>query len=67
MIPVSQTGRLLHLGDMNESKIAIVIGGGPAGLAAAGGLAEGGTDTTLLEAGSGLGGRASTERRRVST
>ncbi len=40
-----------------------MIGGGPAGLVAAGRLAEGGVATTLLEAGSGLGGRAASERR----
>jgi phytoene dehydrogenase-like protein len=46
-----------------DSKTAIVVGGGPAGLVAAGRLAEGGLPTTLLEAGSGLGGRAASERR----
>ena len=49
---------LLRLGGMNTSKAAIVVGGGPAGLVAAGRLAEGGVATTLLEAGAGLGGRA---------
>lgn len=48
---------------MNTSRRAIVIGGGPAGLVAAGKLAEGGLATTLLEAGSKLGGRAASERR----
>ena len=40
-----------------------MIGGGPAGLVAASRLAEGGVATTLLEASSGLGGRAATEWR----
>lgn len=40
-----------------------MVGGGPAGLVAAGRLAEGGVATTLLEAGSDLGGRAASERR----
>ncbi len=44
-------------------KTAIVVGGGPAGLVAAGRLAEGGVATTLLEGGGGLGGRAASERR----
>ena len=44
-------------------KTAIVVGGGPAGLVAAGRLAEGGVATTLLEASARLGGRAATERR----
>ena len=44
-------------------RTAIVVGGGPAGLAAAGRLAEGGVSTTLLESSSQLGGRAATERR----
>jgi phytoene dehydrogenase-like protein len=48
---------------MNTPKKAIVIGGGPAGLVAAARLAEGGLATTLLEAGSRLGGRAASERR----
>ncbi|HEX6455681.1 MAG TPA: FAD-dependent oxidoreductase, partial [Solirubrobacterales bacterium] len=48
---------------MNTSKKAIVIGGGPAGLVAAIRLAEGGVETTLLEAGANLGGRAASERR----
>jgi phytoene dehydrogenase-like protein len=57
---------LSQLDGMNtstKSKRAIVIGGGPAGLVAAGDLAEGGMATTLLEAAGGLGGRAATERR----
>jgi phytoene dehydrogenase-like protein len=60
---VSQTGMLLRPGGMTISKAAIVVGGGPAGLVAAGRLAEGGAATTLLEAGPGLGGRAASERR----
>jgi phytoene dehydrogenase-like protein len=48
---------------MTTSRKAIVVGGGPAGLVAAGRLAEGGVATTLLEAGPGLGGRAASERR----
>lgn len=48
---------------MNTSRKAIVIGGGPAGLVAAIRLAEGGVETTLLEAGPNLGGRAASERR----
>lgn len=54
---------LLRLMGMSASKKAIVVGGGPAGLVAAGRLAEGGVATTLLEAGGGLGGRAASERR----
>jgi phytoene dehydrogenase-like protein len=60
---------LLRLVDMTSfetetsPKTAIVVGGGPAGLVAAGRLAEGGVATTLLEAGAGLGGRAASERR----
>ncbi|HVV89163.1 MAG TPA: FAD-dependent oxidoreductase [Solirubrobacterales bacterium] len=46
-----------------KSERAIVIGGGPAGLIAAGDLAEGGLATTLLEAAGEFGGRAATERR----
>jgi phytoene dehydrogenase-like protein len=60
---VSQTGMLLRLEGMITSNAAIVVGGGPAGLVAAGRLAEGGVATTLLEAGAGLGGRAASERR----
>jgi phytoene dehydrogenase-like protein len=48
---------------MDTSRKAIVIGGGPAGLVAAARLAEGGAETTLLEAGSHFGGRAASERR----
>lgn len=46
---------------MNAPKKAIVVGGGPAGLVAAARLAEGGAETTLLEASSKLGGRAASE------
>jgi phytoene dehydrogenase-like protein len=48
---------------MDTSRKAVVIGGGPAGLVAAARLAEGGAETTLLEAGSHFGGRAASERR----
>lgn len=48
---------------MNGSRKGIVIGGGPAGLVAASRLAEGGVETTLLEAGANLGGRAASEWR----
>jgi phytoene dehydrogenase-like protein len=48
---------------MNGSKKGIVIGGGPAGLVAATRLAEGGVETTVLEAASHFGGRAASERR----
>ena len=48
---------------MDTSRKAIVIGGGPAGLVAAIRLAEGGVATTLLEASSGLGGRAASKWR----
>jgi phytoene dehydrogenase-like protein len=48
---------------MDTSKRAIVIGGGPAGLVAAIRLAEGGVETTVLEAASHFGGRAASERR----
>jgi phytoene dehydrogenase-like protein len=54
---------LLRLGGMDTSKKAIVVGGGPAGLVAAARLAEGGFETTLLEAASHLGGRAASEWR----
>lgn len=54
---------LLRLGSMDTSRKAIVIGGGPAGLVAAARLADGGVETTLLEASSHLGGRAASERR----
>jgi phytoene dehydrogenase-like protein len=46
---------------MDTQRKAIVIGGGPAGLVAAGRLAAGGAATTLLEAGPHLGGRAASE------
>jgi len=45
----------------STSRTAIVVGGGPAGLVAAVKLAEGGANTTLLEASARLGGRAATE------
>jgi len=48
---------------MNGSRKAVVVGGGPAGLMAAGRLAEGGFETLLLEAGPHLGGRAASEER----
>ncbi len=48
---------------VTTSRTAIVVGGGPAGLLAAARLAEGGVATTLLEAGTGLGGRAASARR----
>jgi phytoene dehydrogenase-like protein len=48
---------------MKTPQKAIVVGGGPAGLVAAIGLAEGGVETTLLEAASNLGGRAASEQR----
>ena len=48
---------------MSDSKKAIVIGGGPAGLVAAIRMAREGLDTTLLEAGPNLGGRAASEQR----
>lgn len=66
---LSQNGMPSRLANMNTSiavtspKTAIVVGGGPAGLVAAIRLAEGGVATTLLEASTGLGGRAATERR----
>jgi phytoene dehydrogenase-like protein len=41
----------------------LLWGVGPAGLVAAGRLAEAGVNTTLLEASGGLGGRAASERR----
>jgi phytoene dehydrogenase-like protein len=49
--------------DTISPKTAIVVGGGPAGLVAAGRLAEGGVTTTLLEASAKLGGRAASEHR----
>jgi phytoene dehydrogenase-like protein len=48
---------------MNGSRKGIVIGGGPAGLVAAIRLAEGGIETTVLEAASHFGGRAASEQR----
>lgn len=54
---------LSRLEGMDTSRRAIVIGGGPAGLVAASRLAESGIETTLLEASSGLGGRAASEWR----
>jgi phytoene dehydrogenase-like protein len=48
---------------MNGSKTAVVVGGGPAGLVAAGRLAQGGFETVLLEAGPHFGGRAASEER----
>lgn len=54
---------LSRLEGMNGSRKGIVIGGGPAGLVAAARLAEGGVETTVLEAASHLGGRAASERR----
>lgn len=48
---------------MAAPRTAIVVGGGPAGLAAACRLSEGGLATTLLEAKAGLGGRAASEHR----
>jgi phytoene dehydrogenase-like protein len=60
---LSRIGILLRLGDVNDRMTAVVIGGGPAGLLAAGRLAAGGVATTLIEASAGLGGRAASERR----
>jgi phytoene dehydrogenase-like protein len=65
---LSQVGMLSRLVNMTAStatspKTAIVVGAGPAGLVAAGRLANGGVATTLLEASTGLGGRAASERR----
>lgn len=48
---------------MDTNKKAVVVGGGPAGLVAAGRLAAGGIETVLLEGSSHLGGRAASERR----
>ncbi len=60
---LSQTGILFRLGSMDTKRKAVVVGGGPAGLVAAGRLAAGGIETLLLEASSHLGGRAASERR----
>jgi phytoene dehydrogenase-like protein len=54
---------LFRLMGMNGTKKAVVVGGGPAGLTAAGRLAEGGFETVLLEGSSHLGGRAASEER----
>ncbi len=48
---------------MRPKTTAIIIGGGPAGLLAAAHLSEAGISTTLLEAKSGFGGRASSKQR----
>jgi len=48
---------------MDTNRKAVVVGGGPAGLVAAGRLAAGGIETVLLEASSGFGGRAASEWR----
>src|SRR5215203_257869 len=60
---LSQTAMLFRLRGMDTQRKAVVVGGGPAGLVAAGRLAEGGVETTLLEAASNLGGRAASEHR----
>jgi phytoene dehydrogenase-like protein len=54
---------LFRLEGMNGTRQAVVVGGGPAGLIAAGRLAAGGVETVLLEAGGGFGGRAASEKR----
>ena len=54
---------LFRLEGMETNKKAVVVGGGPAGLTAAGRLAEGGLETVLLEGSSHLGGRAASEWR----
>jgi phytoene dehydrogenase-like protein len=48
---------------MDTKRKAVVVGGGPAGLVAAGRLAAGGIETVLVEASSHLGGRAASEVR----
>lgn len=48
---------------MDTNRKAVVIGGGPAGLTAAGRLAAGGFETVVLEGSSHLGGRAASEWR----
>jgi len=48
---------------MDTKRKAVVVGGGPAGLVAAGRLAAGGIETLLLEGSSHLGGRAASEVR----
>ncbi len=57
---------LSRLVGMNDPHVpthrAVVVGGGPAGLIAAAKLADAGIATTLLEAGSALGGRAASTR-----
>src|SRR5215216_2597316 len=54
---------LFRLEGMDTKKKAVVVGGGPAGLTAAGRLAAGGIETVLLESSSHLGGRAASEER----
>jgi phytoene dehydrogenase-like protein len=56
--------RLVGMTDRDTSTIiAVVIGGGPAGLIAAARLAESGVETTVLEGSSALGGRAASSRQ----
>jgi phytoene dehydrogenase-like protein len=55
--------RLVGMTDRDTpTSTAVVIGGGPAGLIAAARLAESGIETTLLEGGAALGGRAASRR-----
>jgi phytoene dehydrogenase-like protein len=54
---------LFRLEGMDAKSKAVVVGGGPAGLVAAGRLAAGGIETVLLEGSSHLGGRAASEWR----
>jgi phytoene dehydrogenase-like protein len=54
---------LFRLGGMDTKRKALVVGGGPAGLTAAGRLAAGGIETVLLEGSSHVGGRAASEWR----